>query len=120
MTIRLVKSGTKALVDEWKPPGGKRIGVVSCNSTQIVIASACDVYYIEINECKLVEKSHKALEYEVACLDITPLDDGKCKSDLVAVGLWTDISAVVLSLPNLDQIFTEKLGGGKCNKLFYL
>lgn len=111
LTIRLVKSSTKALVDEWKPTGGKRIGVVSCNSTQIVVASACDIFYIEIDDSKLVEKSNKSLEYEVACLDITPLDDGKSKSDLVAVGLWTDISAVVLSLPGLEQMFTEKLGG---------
>lgn len=111
--MRLVKSTTKILVDEWQPPEGKRIGVVSCNGTQIVVASACDVYYIEIEDGRLIQKSQKALEYEVACLDITPLEEGKNKSDLIAVGLWTDISAVVLSLPALEVMYTEKLGGGR-------
>lgn len=108
-----MKSGTKTLVAEWEPPGGKRIGVVACNTTQLVVASACDLYYIDIKDGELVQTSHKTLEYEVACLDITPLDDSSLKSDLVAVGLWTDISAVILSLPNLETIYTEKLGGGK-------
>lgn len=98
---------------EWQPPDGKRIGVVSCNSSQIVIASACNVYYIEIENCYLAEKSQRTLEYEVACLDITPLEEGKSKADLIAVGLWTDISVVVLSLPKLETMYTEKLFGGK-------
>lgn len=113
LTVRLVKSSTKSLVGEWQPPDGKRIGVVSCNSSQIVVASACNVYYIEIENCVLAEKSHRALEYEVACLDITPLEEGKNKADLVAIGLWTDISVVILSLPKLETMYTEKLFGGK-------
>ncbi|XP_055903250.1 DNA damage-binding protein 1 [Eupeodes corollae] len=111
LTARLVKGGTKTLVAEWQPPGGKRIGVVACNATQLIVASACDLYYLTIEDGKLVEKCHKSLEYEVACLDITPLDDSSSHSDLVAVGLWTDISAMILSLPNLETIYTEKLGG---------
>ncbi|XP_036343335.1 DNA damage-binding protein 1-like [Rhagoletis pomonella] len=111
LTVRLVKSSTKSLVGEWQPPDDKRIGVVSCNASQIVVASACNVYYIEIENCCLAEKSHRALEYEVACLDITPLEEGNSKANLVAVGLWTDISAVVLSLPKLGTMYTEKLGG---------
>jgi len=113
LTVRLVKSATKQLIMEWQPPAGKRIGVVSCNSSQIAVASARDVFYIEIEDGQLVEKSRKELEYEVACLDITPLGDGKGKADLVAVGLWTDISAVILSLPTLEALYTEKLGGGE-------
>lgn len=100
-------------MSEWKPPGDKRIGVVGCNPSQLVCASACDLYYIEIEDGKLVERNHKALEYEVACLDITPLDENKSKSDLVVVGLWTDISAVIITLPDLETMYTEKLGGGE-------
>ncbi|KAL9892987.1 DNA damage-binding protein pic [Glossina fuscipes fuscipes] len=111
LTVRLIKSTSKNLVFEWQPPKGKRIGVVSCNSTQIVVASACDVYYIEIEDGKLIQQHQTVLEYEVACLDITPLDDGKPRSDFVAAGLWTDISAVILALPNLEVYHTEKLGG---------
>ena len=51
------------------------------------------------------------LDYEVACLDISLLDESTSKSDMVAVGLWTDISACVLSLPSLALLNSEKLGG---------
>lgn len=34
------------------------------------------------------------------------------KSTLVSAGLWTDISARVLRLPNLEELHVEKLGGG--------
>ncbi|ALC47529.1 pic [Drosophila busckii] len=110
-SVRLIKSATKALVCEWKPEGDRSIGVVSCNSTQIVAAAARDIFYICIEDGKLVEKCRKTLPYEVACLDVTPLDESQNKSELVAVGLWTDISAVILSLPDLETIYTEKLSG---------
>lgn len=115
MTARLVKIGTKNLVSEWKPPGDKRIGVVACNLNQLVCASACEVYYIEIKDGQLVEKCQKTLDYEVACLDITPIGDENTKAHFVAVGLWTNISAVILNLPELNILYTEKLGGGNYN-----
>lgn len=108
----LVQADNRSLVSEWKPPGDRRIGVVACNSNQLVCASACDLYYIEICNGQLVEKKHVTLDYEVACLDISLLDDNNSKADLIAVGLWTDISACILKLPSLEVVFTEKLGGG--------
>uniref|UniRef100_U5EVD6 DNA damage-binding protein 1 n=1 Tax=Corethrella appendiculata TaxID=1370023 RepID=U5EVD6_9DIPT len=111
ITARLIQSDNKSLISEWKPPDDKRIGVVACNSCQLVCASACEIYYIEICEGKLVQKCTVKLDYEVACLDISPLDDKQTRSDLVAVGLWTDISACILRLPTLELMHTEKLGG---------
>ena len=53
------------------------------------------------------------MEHEVACVDVTPLgDDLSAKSDLCAIGLWTDISVRLLKLPSLDVIHTQPLGGG--------
>ena len=52
------------------------------------------------------------MEHEVACIDITPLREGEEKSDLCAVGLWTDISARVLRLPSFESLHVEMLGGG--------
>lgn len=49
---------------------------------------------------------------EIACLDISPLGEGATTSDLVAVGLWTDISARILRLPDLSEATKECLGGG--------
>lgn len=54
---------------------------------------------------------HKTLDYEVACLDITPLRENNNQAHIVAVGLWTDISALLLDLPDLNQITNEPLGG---------
>ena len=40
-------------------------------------------------------------------------DDSDTRAQLVAVGLWTDISVRVLKLPGCDQLFVEMLGGGE-------
>lgn len=111
ISARLILCDNKALVSEWKPPDDRKIGVVSCNGTQLVCASGCDVYYVEIYEGKLTQKSFITLDFEVACLDISPLDETSIKSEIVAVGLWTDISVCLLKLPSLHMMFTEKLGG---------
>jgi hypothetical protein len=52
----------------------------------------------------------KMMDYEVACLDITPL--GKGKAHFIAVGLWTEVSALILNVPGLDVITTEPMKGG--------
>ncbi|XP_037044734.1 DNA damage-binding protein 1 [Bradysia coprophila] len=111
LTARLVQGENRALISEWKPPNNRRIGVVACNFTQLVCASASDIYYIEIKDGELKQISHTTLPYEVACLDISVLDFKETRSDLVAVGLWTDISACVLRLPTLETLTIEKLGG---------
>ena len=41
------------------------------------------------------------------------LDESNTRADLVAVGLWTDISVRVLKLPGCEQLFVEMLGGGE-------
>ena len=41
-----------------------------------------------------------------------PLDESIAKAELVAVGLWTDISVRVLKLPSCEQLHVEMLGGG--------
>lgn len=54
---------------------------------------------------------HITLQYEVACLDLTPLSEGSTVADLLAVGLWTDISARIFRLPTLEELYNEALGG---------
>lgn len=59
------------------------------------------------------------LDHEIACLDIHSFDKSSDKSDLCAVGLWSDISARLLTVPNLEEIFNEQLKGGlKYNFLY--
>lgn len=52
------------------------------------------------------------MDEEVACIDLSPPDEETGRASLVGVGLWTDISVRVLSLPNLEHTHTEKLLGG--------
>ena len=56
--------------------------------------------------------SHAVMEYEVACVDVTPLAEGRDQADLCAVGLWTDVSVRLLQLPSLTPVHTQLLGGG--------
>lgn len=110
-SARIIKSDTKTMICEWSPPEGHRIGVVACNAEQLVCASGSEIYFVEINDGKLEEKTKTTLEHEIACLDISPLDEDSTRSDIVAVGLWTDISVCLLRIPSLEKIHVEKLGG---------
>uniref|UniRef100_A0A1E1XLY5 DNA damage-binding protein 1 n=1 Tax=Amblyomma sculptum TaxID=1581419 RepID=A0A1E1XLY5_AMBSC len=109
--VRLVDSQTKQLLHEWKPPGGRNISVVTCNQSQVVCAVRKEVFCLDIGDGVLNQISNAELENEVACLDITPLSEGSEKSTLCAVGLWTDISIRILSLPSLQQLQKENIGG---------
>ncbi|KAI8494230.1 DNA damage-binding protein 1 [Branchiostoma belcheri] len=110
-SVRLVSRQTKQLVSEWKPPSEKNISVASSNTTQVVCAVGQVVYYIEIHEGELKQLGETVMAREVACLDVTPLVEGSDRAHLCAVGLWTDISAHMLQLPNLEPMHIEMLGG---------
>ena len=64
-----------------------------------------------MKEGKLENSSDKTLEHEIACIDITPLNDSEDKSDILCVGLWTDITVRLFKLPSLEEIAKEPLGG---------
>ncbi|XP_031628469.1 DNA damage-binding protein 1 isoform X2 [Contarinia nasturtii] len=110
-SARLIQTQSGVLVNEWKPSDDGRISVVACNDSQLVCASACDVYYIEIMDGELIQRSHTTLPHEVACLDISLLDTKMDKANFIAVGLWTDISVTILKVPTLEVLNNEKLGG---------
>ena len=65
----------------------------------------------KVKEGKLEQSSDKTLEHEIACIDITPLNDKEAKSDILCVGLWTDISVRLFKLPTLEELAKESLGG---------
>lgn len=111
VSARLISVESKLLISEWKADSGKSISVVACNSCQVVCATGCDLYYLEIYDHELVQKGHVVLEHEVACLDISSLQDDSDKAEIIAVGLWTDISARILRVPTLEEANREFLGG---------
>lgn len=110
VSARLMQTQSGQLACEWKPRNDGRISVVSCNGAQLVCASACEVYYLEIMDGELIEKSKTTLPHEVACLDISIIEPHAEKAELIAVGLWTEISVSILQVPSLEVLNNEKLG----------
>ena len=67
--------------------------------------------YLEIGDGTLTQAKHAQLECEISCLDINPIGENPNYSQLAAVGMWTDISVRIFSLPDLNLITKEPLGG---------
>lgn len=67
--------------------------------------------YLEIGDGILTEVKHAQLEHDISCLDINPISENPNHSQLAAVGMWTDISVRIFSLPDLNLITKEHLGG---------
>lgn len=109
-SARLISIEPAVLLSEWRPSSGKTISIVASNNIQVVCASGSELYYLEICSNELVEKKHKTLEHEVSSLDVSPLPD-ETEAHFVAVGLWTDMSARILQIPNLEEVHRESLGG---------
>ena len=52
------------------------------------------------------------LPYNIACLDITSLNNQDEKSNFCAIGLWTQISVWLCRLPTLEITHKESLTSG--------
>ncbi|BBN08966.1 DNA damage-binding protein 1 [Marchantia polymorpha subsp. ruderalis] len=111
-SLKLVDAATRRQLTEWKAPPGIAINVATANATQVLLATGGgNLVYLEIGHATLTELKHVQLEYEISCLDINPVGDDPNRSQLAAVGMWTDISVRVFSLPDLHVITQERLGG---------
>jgi DNA damage-binding protein 1 len=111
-SVRLVDSESFKLISEWKPPSeSPRIFIASANPSQIVLSvGEGRLIYLQIKDRALHQIKQVKLEHEVSCIDIHPLS-GETSTDIVAVGMWTEISVRILSLPTLEPVLVEKLGG---------
>ena len=90
----------------------QNFSTISVAVSQVLLATGGGhLVYLEIGHGELLEKKHVQLEYEISCLDINPVGDDPHRSHLAAVGMWTDISVRVYSLPNLELITLQSLGG---------
>ncbi|KAL1805820.1 hypothetical protein ACET3Z_028888 [Daucus carota] len=111
-SVRLVSSTSRELRNEWKAPPGYSVNVATANSTQVLLAAGGGhLVYLEIGDGILNEVKHAQLEYDVSCLDINPIGGNSSYSSLAAVGMWTDISVRIFSLPDLNLVTKEHLGG---------
>lgn len=134
----LLKSASMERIMTWTPPHG-HVTIASSNARQVVIACAGgNLYHLEVKVDqssgggRLTEVSHAKLEHEIACLGVNPPantarnvdgmvidseDDedvtrAACSTELssyVAVGVWTDMTARLLSLPDLKEVARRTL-----------
>ncbi|KAM0860241.1 hypothetical protein ACQ4PT_046665 [Festuca glaucescens] len=111
-SVRLVSCTSRELVDQWNAPEGFSVNVASANASQVLLATGGGhLVYLEIRDAKLVEVKHAQLEHEISCVDLNPVGENQQYSSLAAIGLWTDISVSIYSLPALELIWKENLGG---------
>ncbi|EOX96951.1 Damaged DNA binding protein 1A isoform 2 [Theobroma cacao] len=111
-SVRLVSSISRELRHEWNAPPGYSVNVATANATQVLLATGGGhLVYLEIGDGTLTQVKHVQLEYEISCLDINPIGENSNYSQLAAVGMWTDISVRIFSLPDLNLITKEQLGG---------
>ncbi|KAF6166099.1 hypothetical protein GIB67_023809 [Kingdonia uniflora] len=110
-SVRLVKLSSKE-VAQWHSLAGYSVNVATANATQVLLATGGGhLVYLEIGDGVLNEVKHVQLEYEVSCLDINPIGENPNYSQLAAVGMWTDMSVRIFSLPSLELSKKEHLGG---------
>ncbi|CAF3984446.1 unnamed protein product, partial [Adineta steineri] len=107
-SIRLIGNNGKDLLIEWKNEQNE-ITVGSSNTTQCVCASGNQLFYFEIGRSSLTEINKCKLPYNIACLDVTPLNPQEERTSLCVVGLWTQISVWIYRLPTLDVLHKEPL-----------
>jgi len=110
-SVYLVSSVTQERLDTWTPSSGQSATVCSAYGSQIVLATGGkQLYYLEIQNDKIVQKGNKQMDHEISCLNIRPVG-GSDTATFCAVGLWTDITIRILGLPDLTEFNKEALGG---------
>merc|ERR1711915_802173 len=89
----------KRRTNEWKAPGAKRIVCAAANEMQVVVAlSGGEIIYFEIDDSyTLQEVAKRDMNYEVVCLAVQPLPEGKIRASFLAVG-GVDNTIRILSL----------------------
>ncbi|CAF4245853.1 unnamed protein product, partial [Rotaria sp. Silwood2] len=107
-SIRLIGNNGQDLLTEWKNENNE-ITVASSNQTQCVCAIGNELFYFEIGPATLKEINKCQLPYNIACLDITPLNSRDERTNLCVIGLWTQISVWICRLPTLDILHQESL-----------
>lgn len=104
--IRLISSITKELLDNWILPSKNGIYKVNNNHDQVVCADGKILYFFEIQSGKIALVKETILEAEIACFDITPLNQ---KVKLLSVGFWFNQVIVIYSLPDIKELYREPL-----------
>eukprot|EP01130_Rhizamoeba_saxonica_P005114 TRINITY_DN2053_c0_g1_i2.p1 TRINITY_DN2053_c0_g1~~TRINITY_DN2053_c0_g1_i2.p1 ORF type:complete len:637 (-),score=155.68 TRINITY_DN2053_c0_g1_i2:20-1930(-) len=101
----VILTSDEGKLSDWIPPEGSNISICAANMNQVLLACGNTLIYIGIEDMKLVEKKSLTLEYEISTLDITPIGDGNpTSSQVCTVGLWTENSVGIYTVPDFVEI----------------
>eukprot|EP00301_Raphidiophrys_heterophryoidea_P008754 c13180_g7_i1.p1 GENE.c13180_g7_i1~~c13180_g7_i1.p1 ORF type:complete len:752 (+),score=217.23 c13180_g7_i1:322-2577(+) len=120
--VRLLSGTDHTVVAQWAPKEGSTITVATANHCQIFVSVGMgEVLLFEIQEASLKQVASADLKFEVACADLTPLSRGDSASNssntlapaqILAVGLWKDLSVRLYQIPSFELLTSESLGEG--------
>jgi DNA damage-binding protein 1 len=97
------------LLDEWHDDQGRRITVASLNPTQCVLSLGHGTLLaFSFQHRRLYKVGERTLDQEIACLDISPLDEPYVASAVVAVGVWQHVGVLLLGLPSLQEVVADE------------
>uniref|UniRef100_A0A0R3R4U4 MMS1_N domain-containing protein n=1 Tax=Brugia timori TaxID=42155 RepID=A0A0R3R4U4_9BILA len=124
-TILQVTHGEVILIDGdniqvWK--SSKWITLVAVNEItgQLVVACGALLIYLEANSAGFKVITEIECEFEISCIDITPIGKGTLRSEICAVGYWTDLSVALRALPQLVEVVREKIVGDMLSRSIML
>ncbi|KAB2596056.1 splicing factor 3B subunit 3-like [Pyrus ussuriensis x Pyrus communis] len=110
-------------INEWRTPGKRTIVKVGSNRLQVVIAlSGGELIYFEVDMTgQLMEVEKHEMSGDVACLDISPVPEGRQRSRFLAVGSYDSVIRI-LSLDPDDcmQILSVQSLSGVPESLLFL
>lgn len=131
--LRLLDESGLTLRSEWRPPAGSAISM-ACSDDECVllVAGGRHLCLMSVADGMWVETSSVLMEHEVACVAIRKppasqrassametdeVTEAQSLPPMCAAGLWTDLSVRLLSLPSLELLHTEQLGGEASHRL---
>ncbi|KAF8976248.1 DNA damage-binding protein 1a, partial [Entomortierella lignicola] len=115
-SVRLIappKHIQAGLISEWKPSDGQLISVASMNATQCLVAvGGKTLVCLDVGSEAVREIGRKMFENEIACVDISSIDlTNPNRSQVCAVGLWTDIKVILMRIPTMETLASHDLPG---------
>ena len=107
--IRPAQQQQQQRVEDWHPPGRKTIVAVAMNSVQVVLAlSGGELFVFELDVAGgagggLQEVARRDTGGDVACLDVSPVPEGRLRARFLALGAY-DGTVRLLSLDQADSL----------------
>ena len=92
-------------INEWKPPGKKKIRLAAANERQVLVAlTGGELIYFELDRTgQLMDSDKRDMGSDVTSLALPPVPKGALRSKFAAVGLF-DNTVRLLSLDPDEQL----------------